>query len=129
MYLNRVTVRMNDRLRAITFSSTYQNVSNLYKNFKLLKLQDLYRLESAKFMYKLEHSKLPKLFNSNLVKITNHHKYGTRQATSSNYFLPRVGKKMHRTNSFLEDQNYGVQLIFILKINNGIHLRSNVFSS
>ena len=45
-------------------------------------------------MYKLEHNKLPKLFTNNLVKITNHQTYGTRQATSSNYFLPRVGKKI-----------------------------------
>ena len=44
-------------------------------------------------MHKLERNKLPKLFNNNFVKITNHHKYGTRQATGSNYFLPHVGKK------------------------------------
>ena len=72
-YLNRVTVRMNDILRAINFSSTYQKVNNLYKNFELPKLQDIYRLELAKFMYKLEHNKLPKFFNNNFVKITNHH--------------------------------------------------------
>ena len=44
-------------------------------------------------MYKLEHNKLPKLFNNNFAKITKYHKYGTRQDTSSNYFLPRFGKK------------------------------------
>ena len=40
-YLCRVTTRMNDILRAISFSSTYQNVNILYKNFELLKLQDI----------------------------------------------------------------------------------------
>ena len=79
-------------------------------------------------MYKLEHNKFLKLFNNNFVKITNQHKYGTRQATSSNYFLPRVGKKLHRINYLLEDQNYGVQLIFKSKISNGIHLQSNISS-
>ena len=42
----------------------------------------------------MEHNKLPKLFNNNFVKITNHHKYDTRPATNFNYFLPRVGKKI-----------------------------------
>ena len=80
-------------------------------------------------MYKLEHNKLPKLFNNYFVKTTNYHKYGTRQATSSNYFLPRIGKKkMHRSSYLLEPQNYGVQLNFKLKINNGIHLRNNILS-
>ena len=80
-------------------------------------------------MYKLEHNKLLRLFNNNFFKITSHHKYGTRQASSSNYFFPRVGKKLHITNYLLEDQNYGVQLIFKLKINNGIHIRSNIMTS
>ena len=74
-YLNRVTVRMNDILRATNFGLAYQNVNNLYKNFKLLKLHDIHRLELTKFMYKSEHNVLPKLFNNNFVKITNHHKY------------------------------------------------------
>ena len=43
-YLNRVTVRMNDALTTINFSSTYQNVNILYKNFELLKRQEMYRL-------------------------------------------------------------------------------------
>ena len=37
-------------------------------------------------------------------------------------------KKLLRTNYLLEDQNFGVQLIFKLEVNNGIHLRSNLFS-
>ena len=45
-------------------------------------------------MYRLEHNKLPKLCNNNFVKMTNYHKYGTRRATISNYFLPSVGKNI-----------------------------------
>ena len=79
-------------------------------------------------MYKLEHNKVPKLCNSNFVKTTTHYEYGTRQATGSNYFLSRVGKKTAQNQYFLEDQNYGVQINFKSKINNGIHLRNNIFS-
>ena len=102
---------MNDILRAINFILMDQNVNNIYKNFELLKLQDIYRLELAKFMPKLEHNKLPKLFNNNFVKITNHHKYGTRKVISSNYsaFFLSLAKKMNKTKYLLEDQNCGVQ--------------------
>ena len=96
-------------LRATNFGLAYQNVNNLYKNFKLLKLRDIHRLELAKFMYKSEHNELPKLFNNNFVKITNHHKYGTKQATSSNYFLFRVGKKIAQNQLSFRGSKYGVQ--------------------
>ena len=36
---------------------------------------------------------------------------------------------MYRANYLLEDQNYAVKLIFKLKMNNEVHLRSNIFSS
>ena len=43
-------------------------------------------------------------------------------------FFLVLAKKLYRTNYLLEDQNYVVQLIFNLKINNWIHLRNNIFS-
>ena len=60
-YLNRVSLRMSDMLRAINFSPTYQNVNNLRKNFELLQFPNIYRLELAKFVYKLEHNKFPQI--------------------------------------------------------------------
>ena len=65
--LNNVTVRMNNIRRATNFSLTYKNINYLYKNFELLKLQDIFRLKLAKFMYKLENNKLLKLFNNSFV--------------------------------------------------------------
>ena len=78
-------------------------------------------------MYKLEHNKFPKLFNNNFVKITNHHKYGTRQATSSNYFLPRVGKKLAQNQLSFKGSKLGRTINLQIKNKNGIHLRSNIF--
>ena len=73
-------------------------------------------------MYKLELNKLSKLFNNNFLKITNHHKYGTRQATSSDYFLPQVDKKIAQKQlSFKRSKLWSTS--------NGIHLRKNIFNS
>ena len=46
----------------------------------------------------------------------------------STFFLV-LAKKLQKNNYLLQDQNYEIQLIFKLKINNGIHLRNNTFSS
>ena len=43
-------------------------------------------------------------------------------------FFLVLAKKSHKANYLLEDQNYGVQVIFKSKINNGIHFRNNIFS-
>ena len=42
-------------------------------------------------------------------------------------FLVLTKKELHRIKDILEDQNYGVQLIFTLKVNKGIHLRNYMF--
>ena len=56
-------------------------------------------------MYKLEYNKFPKLFSYTLAKITYHHEYGTKEATSSNYFLPSVDKKIAQNQlSFRESK-------------------------
>ena len=120
---------MNDTLRAINFSLTYQNVNNLYKNFELLKLHDIYGLELAKFMYKLELNKFPILFSNDFVIITNHHKCGTRQATSSNYFLPRVGNVIVQNQLSFRGSKLWRTIDLQIKINYGIHLRNYIFSS
>ena len=110
--------KMNDVLRAINFSSTFQSVNNLYKNVELIKLQDICRLELVKFMYKLKHNELPKLFSNNFVKITIINMVLEKTPAPIIFFLVSA-KNLHKTNYILEDQNYGIQLIFILNRNMG----------
>jgi len=48
----------------MTFSNYRCHVTPLYKNFNVLKLNDMYRLELAKFMHELHHSELPKIYGN-----------------------------------------------------------------
>ena len=53
----------NNALRIMTFSNYSCHVTPLYKNLNVLKKNDIYRLESVKFMHKLHHGALPKIYN------------------------------------------------------------------
>ena len=62
-----------------------------------MKLDDIYRLELAKFMYQLHHKKFKTALNDCFVDITNIHSHNTRTKQNLVYFKPRVqtstGKK------------------------------------
>ena len=92
--LKTIQTRLNQILRVITFSSIRTPVTSLYKNLNFLKLDDIYKLELAKFMHKVYNKTLPKAFKSNLTKLASTHEHNTRQSTKSGYFRARVNKSI-----------------------------------
>ena len=78
----------------MTWSRKFDHVSILYKQLKLLKLEDIYKLELSKFMHQLNCSMTSKVFEKNFVKLESAQSYITRQKTKKNYFLTRVNKTM-----------------------------------
>ena len=63
------------------------HVSNnfLYYSSKLLKIEDLHKLEMEKFLYLYEHDQLPPLFSDYFLSLKNIHCHHTR-STSLNIF-------------------------------------------
>ena len=59
-YIQELTVRLNNLIRMITFSSKHCHMTISYKNLNLLKFGDVYKLELVKFMYQLHHNRVPK---------------------------------------------------------------------
>ena len=92
--LNAIQIRLNQILRAISFNNVRTQVTSLYKNLNSLKLDDIYKLELAKFMYKVYNKNLPKIIENKFTKLASTHEYNTRQSTKSGYFLPRVNKSI-----------------------------------
>ena len=76
--LQELNVKLNNIVRTITYSSKYCPVTCLYKLLNFLKLDDIYRLELAKFMYQLHHKKFKTALNDCFVDITNIHSHNTR---------------------------------------------------
>jgi len=47
----------------MTFNKYRCHITPLYKNLKILKLNDIYQFELAKFMHKFHYGKLPEIYN------------------------------------------------------------------
>jgi len=63
----------------------------------VLKLNDIYRIELAKFMHKIPHGALHKIYDNFFQNISNVYSYNTGFADNQTYFVQRIytnsGKK------------------------------------
>ena len=84
----------------MTFSNYSCHVTPLYKNLNVLKLNYVYLLELAKFMHKLHHGALLKIFDNFFKNISTIHSYKTRFADNQNYFMQGICTNS-RKNYFL----------------------------
>ena len=81
---------MNNAIRCINFcSNNYLEVPKLYNKANILQVNDLFHLEVAKFMYKLNNNQLPQYFSPLFETTHTTHNHQTKAATSNNYFVPR----------------------------------------
>ena len=85
-----IRVRLNKILRIILFRNLYTPTSQMYKELQVLKVEDIYQLELAKFMYQLHHNQLPKNFYHSFRKLNTIHQHETRLINSSAYYRPRI---------------------------------------
>ena len=91
-YMSEINVRLNNVVRLMTYNKKYSHVSQLCKHLNLLKLNDIYEFELAKFMYLLHNKKLPAVFSSQFTKIEKIHSHNTRQINKCVYFIPQSTK-------------------------------------
>ena len=85
--LNRIQVLQNRAIRNMMKSPRFFRLDNHYLNLRILKVQDLYKLEVAKFMHSHFHGVLPNCFTSFFREIGNSNQHDTRSARSRNYGL------------------------------------------
>ena len=64
----------------------------MYKELQVLKVEDIYQLELAKFMYQLHHNQLPKNIYHSFRKINTIYQHETRLINSTAYYRPRKNK-------------------------------------
>ena len=92
--LNKIQVMQNRLVRIITKKCDRKTrMSPLYKQFSILKLSNIIKLEVTKFMSKIENNNLPELFQNYFYSTTDIHKFATRQAGRHDFFLPRSSSK------------------------------------
>ena len=82
-------------VRIISNAGYRDHSAPLFKQFKLLKLNDLYCLNLGKFMYKYNHNALPSCFNSFFTLTSNIHSYDTRSTRNKKLYV-----RFNRTSLF-----------------------------
>ena len=89
-YVNKIQVQQNYIVKIITKTSFFKTkLSPVYDKLKLLKLNNIYKLEVSKLMYKFISKSLPICFNEYFVLLSKVHFYSTRFVTGDNYSLTR----------------------------------------
>jgi len=79
--LNHLNVLHNELIRAMNFASNKSQVTPLYHQSNLLKINYIYHLEMAKMIHCLHNGKLPQTFDDYFVPVTSVHTHLTRKVT------------------------------------------------
>ena len=82
-------------IRVISNAPYNSHSSPLFKSLKILKLDDIYFLQLAKIMYRINNNTW--IGEYDLIKTQSVHEHQTRSSTSSNYHIPRL--KSNRTKN------------------------------
>ena len=99
-HYHKLSILQNKILRACAclFRPRRHETNLLYSRFRVLKLEDMIKMEFAKFMFKYSNYMLPNSFNNHFIKLENIHNYNTRQKSRNEYFQTffsnETGKKM-----------------------------------
>jgi len=81
-YINKLFVQQKKAVRIINKVSSYHHTNLLFKESKILKLPELYKFETAKYVYKFSSNILPKNLKTLFIKHGSFHNYNTRNRSN-----------------------------------------------
>ena len=91
MHIESIFKLQKKAIRAVTNSHYLEHTNPLFQNTKLLKLQDINKLQLGCFMYQFHNNHLPKCFENYFIYQNQRHNHNTR--TSNN-----ISVETYRTN-------------------------------
>ena len=77
--IHKLQVKQNRALKILFNKDFYTPTSKLHHDLKVLKVEDAYRFNLAKFVFKQQNNLLPDIFKNHYVKIYETHGHKTRQ--------------------------------------------------
>jgi len=92
--INAAIISQKKLIRILTRSSYNAHTNGLFRQLKLLKLSDIYRLEIRKTMYKLKSSNHDMLHL--FTPILNIHSHWTISSSKENYFISRCNTELRK---------------------------------
>ena len=73
-------------MRAITKQRSSDRITHIYRRLQVLKINDLYKLETAKFMHQFLDKSLPASLEKYFTRTTFVHCHSIRTSERNNYF-------------------------------------------
>ena len=98
--LHSLQVMQNKIVRIMSFKCLKDHVylNPLFKSWNLLKINEIYELEIAKFMHSYYNKHLPENFDHYFKSASNHHSYSTRSISNQNYYQERYNLTFSRSS-------------------------------
>ena len=87
-YLNTLQLSQNKAMHVITKQRSSDRITPIYRRLQVLKINDLYKLEAAKFMHQFLNKSLPASFEKYFTRTTFIHCRSTQTSERNDYFLP-----------------------------------------
>ena len=87
-HLNTLQLLQNKVMRAITKRRSSDKITPIYRRLQVLKINDLYKLETLQFMHQFPDKSLLALFEKYFTQTTFVHHYSTQTSERNDYFLP-----------------------------------------
>ena len=91
-YLNALQLSQNKATRVIIKQRSPDTITPVYRRLQVLKINDLYKLETAKFMHQFSDKSLSASFEKYFTRTAFVHRHSTRTSERNNYFLPHFSK-------------------------------------
>ena len=82
IHVNKIRVLQKKIIRIIANVEYNDHSSPLFKAFKILKFDDILKMQLACLMFDFDHGNLPKCFNIYFNRLSSIHNYNTRNATA-----------------------------------------------
>ena len=92
-HLHKLEILQNKIIRACYFRPRFQHSILLYSKLGVLKLNDMIKMELAKFIFKFKNQMLPSSFNNYFMNLNQVHKYIIRQKFRNDFYQFYVGSK------------------------------------
>ena len=73
------------------------SADTLFKSSGILKLNEIYKLELAKFMHRVTHNSVPKNISNMFIKIKSMHQYPTSSKRNRIFYQPRANSNAYKS--------------------------------
>ena len=94
--LESLKINLRKAVRVIDFASYTAHSEPIFKRFKLLNLDNLYKLETAKFMFHINQENSGNFLQKEFMKTSKLHCYNTRQSSGLGFSLPSISTNFKR---------------------------------